>query len=218
MKLTSSPLLVRLFNWWHGSRIVRSGPGHRVSSGNARMRGTRIEFHGRDGVVELGRDVRLFDCTIILRGTAPRLVIGADTRLRGVRIVVEDRGSRLIIGPSTSMTGAVLQSKEGGLVQIGADCMVGSGAEVSNSDSHSLLDAASGERLNPARDIILGDHVWIGSGAWVSKGARIGSGSVVAARSRVVGEVPAHVLVAGSPAVIKRTGVTWDRRRIGVEL
>lgn len=217
MKLTSSPFIVRLFNWWHGSRIHRTGPGHQLRSVNARLRGTRIEFYGRDAVIELGCDVRLFDCTIILRGTNPHLVIGADTRLRGVRIVVEDRGSRLRIGPSTSMTGAVLQAKEGGLVEIGADCMIGSGVEVNNSDSHSLLDAASGERLNPARDVILGDHVWLGAGAWISKGARIGAGTVVAARSRVVGELPPGVLAAGSPAAVKRTGITWDRRRIGVE-
>lgn len=217
MPLTDSPLLVRLFNRWHGSRTLRSGPGHEVRSANARLRGTRIEFYGRDGVVELGRDVRLFDCSIILRGTAPRLVIGDGTRLRNVRIVVEDRGSRLIIGPSTSMTGAVLQAKEGGLVQLGSDCMLGSGVEVNNSDSHSLLDAASGERLNAARDVILGDHVWLGAGVWVSKGARIGARTVVAARSRVSGELPPGVLAAGSPAVVKRTGVTWDRRRLGVE-
>lgn len=218
MPLTDSPLLVRLFNWWHGSRILRSGPGHAVRSANARLLGTRIEFYGRDGLVELGRDVRLFDCTITLRGTAPRLVIGAGTRLRNVRIVVEDRGSRLFIGPSTSMTGAILQAKEGGLVQFGADCMIGSGAEVNNSDSHSLLDAATAARLNPARDVILGDHVWLGAGVWISKGVRIGAHTVVAARSRVSGELPSGVLAAGSPAVVKRTGVTWDRRRLGAEL
>jgi len=214
MPLTDSTLLVRLFNWWHGARTRRSGPGHRLVSDNARLRGTFIEFEGRDGRVELGRDVRLFDCTITVRGAAPRLVIGAGTRLRNVRIVVEDEGSRLLIGPSTSMTGALLQAKEGGLVQIGTDCMVGGGVEVNNSDSHSLLDAATGARLNPARDVIIGDHVWLGSGVWISKGVRIGAGTVVAARSRVSGELPPAVLAAGSPATVKRTGVTWDRRRL----
>jgi acetyltransferase-like isoleucine patch superfamily enzyme len=217
MRLTNLSFLVRLYNWWHGSRVVRQGPGHRLRSSNARLRGTRIEFSGCEGEIVLGRDVRLFDCTITLRGTAPRLIIGAETRLRGVRIVVEDRGSRLHIGASTSMTGAILQAKEGGLVEFGTDCMVGGGAEISNSDSHSLTDAADGSRLNPARDIVIGDHGWLGSGAWVSKGSRIGSGSVIAARSRVVGEVPSNVLAAGSPASIKRTGVSWSRERLGVD-
>lgn len=215
MALTQSPLLVRLYNWWRGSRVIRGGQNHKLDGANARMRNTRIEFYGTGGLIELGQDVRLFDCTIILRGTAPKLHIGHGTRLQSVRIVVEDKNSRLKIGSQTTMTGAVLQSKEGGLVEFGSDCMVGSGADVSNSDSHSLTDAQSGERLNPARDIEIGDHVWIGAGAWISKGSKIGSRSVIAARSRVVGILPEGILAAGSPAIIKREGISWDRKRIG---
>lgn len=217
MRLTDIVILVRLFNWWHGTRVRREGAGHRLLTGNARMRGTSIEMVGRDSCIELGSDVRLFDCSIVLRGSGARLVIGAGTRLRSVRIVLEDRGSVLSIGAGTSMTGAFLQAKEGGRVELGEDCMVGGGAEIGNSDSHSLIDAVSGERLNPARDVVIGDHVWIGAGAWVTKGARIGARSVIASRSRVVGVLPEGVVAAGSPAVVKREGVTWDRRRMGVE-
>lgn len=218
MALTQSPFLVRLYNWWRGSRVIRCGPAHRLDSANARMRNTKIEFYGTGGIIELGKDVRLYDCVIIMRGTAPKLVIGSETRLENVRIVVEDQNSQLQIGPKTTMTGAVLQAKEGGLVKLGADCMVGSGVEVNNSDSHSLIDASSGNRLNHARDVTIGDHVWIGAGAWISKGSQIGSHSVIAARSRVVGSLPQGVLAAGSPAIIKREGISWDRKRIGVTL
>lgn len=215
MRLTDIPFLMRCHNWWHGTRIRYAGPGHRFDSGNSRLRGCKIEFYGRDGMIELGKDVRLFDCTFILRGTAPQLVIGAGTRLRQVRIVVEDQGSRLEIGPATSMTGASLQSMEGGLVKIGCDCMVGTGVDISNSDVHSVLDAATGARLNHARDVTIEDHVWIGSGARITKGSRIGAGSIIAAGSRVAGAIASGVIAAGNPAVVKRTGVTWDRRRLG---
>jgi len=95
--------------------------------------------------------------------------------------------------------------------------MVGHGAEVTNTDSHSLLDAVTKERMNPARDVIIGKHVWIGAGATVAKGVRIGDDAVVAAGSRVFKDVPAGVMVAGTPAVVKRSGVTWSRKRLGVE-
>lgn len=217
MRLADFPLLVRLHNWWCGTRVRRNGTGHRLVARNARLRGTTIEFHGRDAVLELGADVRLFDCTLILRGTGPRLVIGAETRLRQVRIVVEDRGSRLEIGPQTSMTGATLVCMEGGSVRLGRDCMVGGGAEITNTDVHSAIDAATGARLNPARDVVLEDHVWIGNQTRVAKGAHIGAHSIIASRSRVSGPIPPGALAAGNPAVVKRTGVTWDRRRLGVE-
>lgn len=216
MRPTDIPFLVRLHNWWHGTRVHYAGTGHRLESNNSRMRGCKIEFYGRDGLIELGKDVRLFDCTIILRGTAPHLVIGTGTRLRQVRIVVEDQGSRLEIGPATSMTGASLQCMEGGSVTIGRDCMIGTGADVSNSDVHSVIEAATGRRLNPARDVVLEDHVWIGSGARITKGSRIGTGSIIAAGSRVSGNIPAGVIAAGSPAVVKRTGINWDRQRLGL--
>lgn len=216
MRLTDIPLLVRLHNWLCGSRVHCDGTGHRFKSGNTRLRGCTIEFYGQDGVIELGTDVRLFDCAIILRGTAPNLVIGSETRLRGVRIVVEDRGSRLEIGGSTSMTGASLQAMEGGSVRIGRDCMIGSGATISNSDVHSVIDAVTGERLNHARDVVIEDHVWIGSNARISKGAHIGTDSIIAAGSRVSGQIPSAVIAAGNPAVVKRTGINWDRRRLGI--
>ncbi len=209
--------LLYLGNVLGGTRVRREGSGHRVSWGTARVIRTRIEFHGTGGCVELGEETRLWDCQIILRGTAPRLRIGGHVRLTGVRIVVEDKGSEAVIGNWTSMTRATVQAKEGRRVEFGRDCMVGHGAEVTNSDSHSLLDAATGARLNPARDVIIGEHVWIGAGATVTKGVRIDAGSVVASGSRVFKDVPAGVLVAGTPAVVKRSGITWSRKRLGVE-
>jgi acetyltransferase-like isoleucine patch superfamily enzyme len=131
---------------------------------------------------------------------------------------VEDQGSLLRIGAKTSMTGATLQAKEGKRLEFGRDCMVGHGVEVANSDSHSLIDANSGERTNSARDVVIGSHVWIAAGATVAKGVRIGQGAVVAAGSRVLRDVPEQTLVAGCPATVRRTDVRWARERIGVTL
>lgn len=206
--------LVRLLNWWHGSHIRRRGPGHQIDLANARLRQTRLEIEGRDARLVVGREVRLFGCHFILRGAAVRLEIGPHVRMSDVRIVVEDTASALVIGAGTSMTGAILQAKEGGRVEFGEDCMVGARVEVSNSDSHSLLDAATGARLNPARDVLIGDHVWLGSGSWICKGARIGDHAVIGARSRVRGEIPSGTLAHGDPAVVRKLGVTWDRRRL----
>jgi acetyltransferase-like isoleucine patch superfamily enzyme len=214
MRVTNIRPLVRLFNWWHGTRVRSSGPDHRLALGNARLRDTLIELEGSGAQLVLGPDVRLFGCHLHLRGHQPRLELGPRVCLRDVRIVVEDDGSTLLIGEGTSMTGAILQAKEGGRVEFGPDCMVGAGVEVSNSDSHSLLDASTGARLNPARDIRIGDHVWLGSGAWIAKGVTIGPHAVIGARSRVHGQIPTGALALGSPATVKRLGVTWSRDRL----
>lgn len=209
--------VLRFWNVWHRARVLRQGPRHRITWRTARAPGTRIEFYGDGGSIELGHEVRLFDCIIVLRGTRPRLVIQDRVRLTQVRIVVEDEGSEVLIKSLTSMTRATVQSKEGCRVEFGADCMVGHGAEVTNSDSHSVICQATGARLNPARDVVLGDRVWLGAGVYVTKGVRIGPDTVVAAGSRVFSDLPGAVLAAGVPAVVKRTGVAWCRERLGVK-
>ena len=103
---------------------------------------------------------------------------------------------------------------EGGAVQIGDDCLIAAGADLRNSDGHTLLAGDTGERINPAADIRLEDHVWLGVHTQILKGVRIGTGAVVAARAVVTGDIPPHALAAGVPARILRTGIRWNHRRL----
>ena len=82
------------------------------------------------------------------------------------------------------------------------------------SDMHSVLDAATGDRLNPPGDIEIGDHVWLGYGVYVMKGTHIGAHCVVGTGSIVTHDLPPQSLAVGVPARVVRSGVTWDRRRL----
>lgn len=61
-----------------------------------------------------------------------------------------------------------------------------------------------------AGNVRLGTRAFIGAGSVVLPGVRIGDGSVVAAGSVVRNDVPDGVLVAGSPAVVKREQLSPD--------
>lgn len=52
--------------------------------------------------------------------------------------------------------------------------------------------------------IEIGDNCWIGRGAFIGPGTRIGRNCIVGANSLVHGEFPDNVLIAGTPAVIKK--------------
>ena len=80
------------------------------------------------------------------------------------------------------------------------------------SDMHSIVDVVSGQRLNPARDIVLEERVWVGQRAMILKGSHIESGSIVGAGAIVTGRIPANSLAVGVPAKVIRSGVTWAHK------
>jgi acetyltransferase-like isoleucine patch superfamily enzyme len=214
--LRRSAGLPRRYSWLNGTRCRRTGQGHRIAFHNARLFDTSIEISGRDCELVISPGARLWGCTLKVAGNGARLHIGADCRLRHTTIIVEDDASRLLIGDQTTMIGPTLLSQEGRLIQVGYDCLIAKDTELRNSDSHTILDSASGHRLNPPADVIIGDHVWLGLGCYILKGTRIGAGTIVAARSLVTGELPAGCLALGSPTKPVRGGIHWKHTRASI--
>ncbi|MEL7256575.1 MAG: CatB-related O-acetyltransferase [Pseudomonadota bacterium] len=56
----------------------------------------------------------------------------------------------------------------------------------------------------------IGHDVWIGHGAMIAAGVQVGSGAIVAAGASVAKDVPPYTVVAGNPAVPKKTRVPED--------
>jgi len=87
-------------------------------------------------------------------------------------------------------------------ITINADCMIASGAYITDSDWHGLYDRVSLGEPSPVR---IGENVWIGDGAVVCKGVTIGKNSVVGASSVVTRDIPENAVAAGNPAeIVKR--------------
>jgi len=57
----------------------------------------------------------------------------------------------------------------------------------------------------PARDIVIGNDVWIGYEATILPGAQIGNGVIIGAKAVVGGDIPDYSVVVGNPGrVIKK--------------
>ena len=81
-------------------------------------------------------------------------------------------------------------------------------------DSHSILDS-DGKRINKAKDIAIGDHVWIGQQVIVLKGSTVGADSIVGTGSLLTGKTyDSNSVIAGSPAKIVKQHVSWDPRTL----
>lgn len=95
-------------------------------------------------------------------------------------------------------------------ITFGNDCLLGWDILVMDTDEHPLYDQ-EGNRLNPNRPIVVGNHVWIGCKCVLLKGAKVPDNTVVAAgtllKSAFEGE--GQVIGGNPPAVLKRE-VRWE--------
>lgn len=172
-------------------------------------RRVKIINSGKENLVELGEGCRLYDCTIQIFGDNNRVVIEKDCVLRDADIWISD-GGVIHIGHNTHFTGKIhIACIEGKKVEIGERCLFSNEIVFRTGDSHSILNL-SGERINPAKDIAIGNHVWIGQQVVVLKGAHIGNETIIGTRALVTGkEFEDNVIIAGSPAKVVKKGVTW---------
>lgn len=99
-------------------------------------------------------------------------------------------------------------------ISVGDDAAIGPRVVIRDADNHKIVRlSGNGEEGAPengdSAPIVIGNHVWIGMGATILKGVTIGDGAIVAAGSIVNKDVPPHSLVAGVPARVVKTQVSW---------
>lgn len=94
---------------------------------------------------------------------------------------------------------------------VGNDCLFSFGIWMRTADPHLIYDCSSRKRINPSKDILIGDHVWIGQDAKILKGAFIGSGSIIAAGALASGkEYPSNCSIGGIPAKVLNNNVFFS--------
>jgi acetyltransferase-like isoleucine patch superfamily enzyme len=106
------------------------------------------------------------------------------------------------IGEGVYIGGFSEVNARGSKVVIGDFCDIASFVSINCADSHKLC---IGLAESVARsDILIGDHVFIGSHSVVKGGVQIGHHSVIGAGTIVgPGEIPPYSLVVGNPMVVK---------------
>lgn len=198
--------------------VKSSGKNNRVEASCALLKKTRIHFSGNNNRVILQDFARLDRVALEIHGDNNTVVIGPWSYVAHMEVCTEDDHNRVEIGERTRILGSThLAALEGTTIRIGEECLFSSNIHFRTGDSHSVLDM-TGKRINPSRDITVGDHVWIGTGVTCLKGAKIPGHSIVGAASVVTGqfETP-NCVFAGVPAKVVKTDVDWTLQRLPVE-
>lgn len=173
----------------------------------------------RKGKVTIGRKTILKNCHFKLQGSINRIVIGENCKLNGLRILLQGNNNMVHIGNNVIVNASklkptVFNAVEGAEIYIGNGCLFSNNIEMHTSDYHSIMSCAKKIRINSAKNIHLGERVWIGFRSIILKGARISSDTIVGAGSVVTGHFEeCNTIIAGNPANIKRRSIFWSATR-----
>lgn len=178
---------------------------------------TGVLIFGDDNRIVIGKGCNLRRVHFFIRGNGNTIIVDDDCSAYNVEFHMEQNGNTIHIGKGTTMHGRAggaihMATDEGSGIYIDEDCMLAHSIQIRSTDSHSIVDM-SGKRLNPAKDVHIGRHCWLGMQSVILKGTRIQSNTIVAAAavcSKEYGE--SHCILAGNPARIVKREVNWDRK------
>ncbi|MBM0129450.1 acyltransferase [Segatella copri] len=129
---------------------------------------------------------------------------------------MEGNGIHITIGKNTSFTNDVhVNAQEDDMsIEIGENCMLSNHIIIRTSDSHPIYSLDSNQRINRAKPIKIGNHVWVAPCSEIMKGVTIGDGTIIGSQTMVTKDVPNNCLVVGRPAKIVKVNIRWSHEDV----
>ena len=111
----------------------------------------------------------------------------------------------IIIGAHTYINSGRFTSGPATKITIGEWCAIGHNVSIIGW-THDINMSTGDENDRPSvqKDIIIGNHVWIGSNSFIREGVIVGNNSIIGANSVVTKDVPDNAIVGGIPGKILR--------------
>ena len=168
---------------------------------------------GNSIFIESGSVLR--NCTFNIFGNSNRIRIGANVIAINAVFYIEDNNNEIKVGDNTNICGNTeFACMEGTKIHVGKECLFSSGIHIRTGDSHSVVDF-EGKRINPSKDINIGDHVWIGQRVTILKGVTVPEDCIIGIDSVVTKKFDEkHIAIAGNPAKTIKHSISWDNKRI----
>ncbi len=177
--------------------------------------GKEIKASGSNGKFQSGSNIVIYDdtmpdnITISFGGGNSKVVIGKNLIVSRLSVNMGN-DAECVLGDNIQIVGAEFDVSYANL-RIGNDCLFARDIILRTHDGHPIFDKTSGTRINYARDVVVGNHVWLCANAKLMSGAKIGDGSVVAAMALTSSEFPSNVVIAGIPAKVIRENIVWSK-------
>ncbi len=209
--------LSRIYRTIFNLSFLRVQRSNRIDYGNAFCRNLKFDIKGeRNEILFVGGGLtRVNSCRFSIHGSNNKIIFHGHVVIDNCTFCMEDNNNVIEIFDDTWINPNVeFATLEGTRIIVGKDCMFSAHITLRTGDSHSVLNAETGLRINPSKDIIIGNHVWVGNGASILKGSEVGDDCIVSSKAVLTGKhYPPQSILAGMPAVVKKMGVSWNRKR-----
>lgn len=172
------------------NRIKIKGQNHTIlfeDRDSLNLTGSKISISGKNNTLHIKKNVRIKNADIEIKGDNCSIIIGND--------VMIGYNSYLSVKESTS-------------IELGDDVGLSRNVKIMTSDGHPIYQ--DGIRINEAKNIKIENKVWIADNVTILKGVEIGSNSVIGINSTVTKSSPSGSILAGNPAKIVKSGISWE--------
>lgn len=178
------------------------------------LRRTTFKIKGKNCRIEIEPMARISNCSFYIGSDKCKIRIGGNhTIISNVSFWIEGENSIIDIAPDFTMEGGHIACTESSHVYIGKDCMFSSDIEIRTGDSHAIISIETNKRINQAKDIIIGDHVWLGAHVRVLNGSKISNNCIVGNSSVVTSVLaPSNSIFCGVPSKLVKSGIDWNRK------
>jgi len=145
---------------------------------------------------------------------SPGLVLGDRVRVLSFTAFSIEPSGCVEVGDDSVLVGAAFLCTQS--IRVGAGCHISYNVTISDSDFHpididarrrdTIAIAPGGDRARrppfPAKPVVIGRDVWIGTGAIILKGVTIGDGATIAPGAVLARDVAPGACASGNPAEV----------------
>lgn len=175
-----------------------------IKDGSNIVGNLNIHIFGDNNIIEIGSPFYLSDKLNILLGqnhpnfgncSNCEVKIGSGTSFEEAEMIMYNCNSRILIGEN---------------------CMFAGGIELYHTDAHPVFEVESGRIINKVKDMVIGDHCWIGMDACLLKNVHLPDDTIVGRRALVCSSFEEkNTAIGGNPAKVIKHNVSWAPRADG---
>lgn len=178
--------------------------------------GLKVIIKGKNNVINIDKSARFVETTINIDSNNSYINIKNIKYMRYSTIFIYNGDNQSVtIEDGTSIEGATFYTcSEGSSIRIEKNCMLANGISLWSGDGHAIIDKSINKVLNNKQNnIVIGENSWLAQDCKLLKNAKIPPNTIIGASSIVTKPfVDEYTVIAGNPAKVVKTNVTWDRK------